>query len=304
MIEELHKELPRQQVAGHQLRQKAAYASIMMGASLWGILGFWNRHLMAYGFSSYSIVALRNLGGLLILTLYILCVDPSLFRIRKEHLKYFFGTGIVSVLMYNVCYFSCQEICSLAIACILIYTAPAIVVILSAILWKETITRKKMLALILTLTGCACVTGVFAGGLTITAWGLMLGVLGGFFYALYSIIGRYALQHYSPLTVTYWTFVFCGIGSLFLLQPTQVLNGMAHGDFIFIILGLVVFSTALPYVLYTRGLAQIESGKASIMACVEPVVATLVGTIAFGEPISFMTGMGILCVLSGVYILH
>jgi len=48
----------------------------------------------------------------------------------------------------------------------------------------------------------------------------------------------------------------------------------------------------------------VESGKASIMASLEPVVAALVGVAVFGEPMSLLTLAGILLVLSGVVILR
>lgn len=124
-----------------------AYVCILAGAALWGIIGLWNRRLMAGGFSPWSIVLVRNAGGLLLLAAIFAVKDRSVFRIKKEHLKYFFGTGVVSVLLFTVCYFSCQKICSLAVASILLYTAPSIVVVLSAVLWKEPITKKKLLAL-------------------------------------------------------------------------------------------------------------------------------------------------------------
>ena len=198
------------------------------------------------------------------------------------------------MLLFTVCYFSCQRICSLAAASILLYTAPSFVVVLSAVLWHEPVTKKKLLALALTLLGCALVCGVFAGDLTVTAGGVLLGLGSGFFYALYSVFGRYALAHYGPMTVTVWTFLFAGPASLVLLRPGRMAAA----------LGLVVFSTAAPYILYTRELAQVESGKASIMASLEPAAAALVGVLAFGEPLSPLSLAGILCVLAGVYILR
>jgi drug/metabolite transporter (DMT)-like permease len=68
--------------------------------------------------------------------------------------------------------------------------------------------------------------------------------------------------------------------------------------------GLVVCSTVLPYLFYTKGLAQVESGKASIMASLEPVVAAVVGIAVFHEPMSALTAIGIALVLSGVVILR
>ena len=281
-----------------------AYASILLAAALWGIIGLWNRALMEAGLSPTTIVVVRNFGGMLLLAAVFAMRDRSVFRVKREHLKYFFGTGIVSVLLFTICYFSCQKICSLAVASILLYTAPSFVVILSAILWKEPVTKKKLMALVLTLVGCACVCGVFAGGLTVTLTGILLGLGAGFFYALYSIFGRYALAHYGSMTVTVWTFIFAGTGSLVLVRPAELAAAFSQPKSWLMAVCLVVFSTVLPYIFYTKGLSRVESGKASIMASLEPVVASLAGVVLFSEPMTGMTLAGIVLVLSGVVILR
>ena len=66
---------------------------------------------------------------------------------------------------------------------------------------------------------------------------------------------------------------------------------------------LVIFSTVLPYLLYTAGLSKVESGKASILASLEPVVASLTGVVVFGEPMTMMTALGVALVFGGVAIL-
>lgn len=285
------------------LSKTAAYASILTAAALWGIMGLWTKSLMQTGLSSNTVVTLRNLGGCLLLTGVFLWKDRSVFRVKKEHLKYFFGTGVVSVLLFSACYFACQKVSSLAIASVLLYTAPSFVVLLSAILWREPITKKKVLALLLTLLGCACVCGVFSSELTVTVVGFLLGLGAGFFYALYSIFGRYALRAgYRSITVTVWTFLFAGPFSLLFLHPSE-LSGMTGSHWL-LALGMALFSTALPYLLYTTGLSRVESGKASIMASLEPVVASLTGVLVFGEPLGILTILGVGCVLAGVYILR
>lgn len=286
-------------------KKAPAGAAILAAAALWGVIGLWNRRLMAAGLSPLSIVLVRNFGGCVLLALFFALRDRSVFRVERRHFKYFFGTGVVSVVCFTVCYFSCQRLCSLAVASILLYTAPSFVVVLSALLWKEPVTGKKLLALFLTLAGCACVCGVFSGGLSVTVPGILLGLGAGFFYALYSIFGRYALAHYPPLTVTVWTFLFAGPASLILLRPAEL--GAAFGAVSGVwltALELVVFSTAAPYILYTWGLARTEPGRASILASLEPVVASLAGVLVFGEPMGPLTVLGILCVLAGVAILR
>lgn len=286
-------------------KKAPAIAAILAAAALWGMIGLWNRHLMAAGLSPFSIVLVRNLGGCILLVLFFLVKDRSAFRIERRHLKYFFGTGVVSVLFFTICYFSCQQLCSLAIASILLYTAPSFVVLLSAVLWREPVTKKKLLALLLTLVGCSCVCGVFSGDLSVTVPGVLLGLGSGFFYALYSIFGRYALAHYGSMTVTLWTFLFAGPASLAFLRPAELGEAFSGDPALWLIaLALAVFSTAAPYILYTWGLARMEPGRASILASLEPVVASLTGVLAFGEPMSALTVLGIFCVLAGVAILR
>ena len=284
-------------------QKKGGTAMVLAGACLWGVIGLFNRTLMAAGLTPESIVLVRNLGGLVLLGLVLGVWKRDVFRIHPAHLGYFFGTGIVSVLLFTWCYFSCQQECSLAVAAILLYTSPAFVVLLSALLWRDKLTGKKLLALALTFFGCVCVTGVYSGGMTITLRGFLLGVGAGFFYALYSIFGRYALAHYEPYTVTFYTFTFAGVGSLIFLRPEQMVV-LADGKLALVALGLAVVCTVLPYLFYTAGLARMDSGKAAILASVEPVVAALVGILAFHESMSPATGLGVVSILAAVLLLR
>lgn len=286
-----------------QQKNKGGTAMVLAGACMWGVIGLFNRTLMAAGLTPESIVLVRNLGGLVLLGLVLALWKRDVFRIEPRHLIYFFGTGIVSVLLFTWCYFNCQQECSLGVAAILLYTSPAFVVLLSALLWREQITGKKLLALGMTFFGCVCVTGVWSGGLTVTVRGFLLGLGAGFFYALYSIFGRYALAHYGPYTVTFYTFVFAGVGALVFLKPEQ-LAVLADAPMALTALGLVVVSTVLPYLFYTADLARMDSGKAAIIACVEPVVAALVGVAVFHESMSPATGLGVASILAAVLLLH
>ena len=81
--------------------------------------------------------------------------------------------------------------------------------ILSAILWKDKITKRKLLALVLAFLGCCFVAGILNGQLTLTTDGLLLGIGSGLFYSSYTIFGRFALKHYQ-LTVTFYTFLIAG----------------------------------------------------------------------------------------------
>ena len=113
----------------------------------------------------------------------------------------------------------------------------------------------------------------------------------------------YALAHYGAYTVTFYTFAFAGVGSLIFLQPSQ-LAVLARPAMALTAIGMVAISTVLPYLLYTGGLARMDSAKASMLASVEPVVAALAGVIVFHERMSPATGLGAVSILAAVLLLH
>ena len=285
------------------MKKYVPHLCVLASGVLWGLIGIFNRRLTGAGFSVGSIVLIRNFGSMVVLGLLFVIKGRSIFRINWRHIPIFLGTGVVSVLFFTLCYFSCQKLCSLAVAAVLLYTSPAFVVILSAILWKDKIAKRKLLALLLAFLGCTFVTGIWSGSASVTAWGAVLGVASGFFYGLYSIFGRYALAHYKPFTVTFYTFLFAGLGALAVLRPAELAAGFAVPGMAWVALGLIVICTVAPYLLYTYGLAGMDSGKAAILASVEPVTAAVVGVLAFGEPMSVTVLLGLVCILACVYIL-
>ena len=117
------------------MKKYRSYLLVVLGASLWGLIGIFNRGLGMCGVSVMNRVTIRNFLALVLLTAVFAAARRSVFHIRVKDLPIFFGTGVVSVLSLAWCYFSCQQECSLAVAGILLYLAPSIVVSCSAALW-------------------------------------------------------------------------------------------------------------------------------------------------------------------------
>ena len=282
-----------------------ALAAVLAAGTFWGTMGFFARNLYAAGFGPLEVAQTRITTGLLFVGLYILLFNRSLFRVRIKDIWCFFGTGIMSLLMFSTCYFSAMNYTSLAVAAILLYTAPFFVMLMSLFLFKEKMSGKKVFALVLAFAGCVLVSGV--GGDTVFSWkGILLGLGSGFFYALYSIFGRYAINRgYGAWTMTFYTFLFCSVGCAF-LSDWQVIGGVMAADSanILWVLGLGFVTAFLPYVLYSLGLEHMESSKASILASVEPVVSALFGVFVFHEPLSIWGVLGIGMVLGAIIVLN
>ncbi|TXC92016.1 EamA family transporter [Metabacillus litoralis] len=287
------------------MQKNIAYLYILLGATLWGMIGIFVTFLYKAGFTPTQVVAIRALSACFFLLFFVLIKNREMLKIKVADSKYFIGTGIVSIVFFNWCLFNSIEETSISIASILLYTAPAFVTILSRIVFKELLTFRKVLALLLTFLGCMLVIGLYpSSSQAISVYGLILGIGSGLFYAMYSIFGKLALKKYKSLTVTVYTFIFASVGILPFSQLWNVLDLFQHVNVWFYIIGLGFLSTVLAYTFYTRGLETVESSRASILATVEPVVASLMGFLFFQEKLSGWQYIGIILVIIAVIVVQ
>ncbi|MBU7592057.1 DMT family transporter [Metabacillus halosaccharovorans] len=287
------------------MNKNIAYVYILSGAALWGMIGLFVTFLYEAGFSPTQVVAIRAISASIFLLFFVFWKKRDAIKIKLSDSKYFVGTGVISIVFFNWCMFEAIKETSISVSSVLLYTAPAFVMIFSRFFFKELFTIRKILALIITFIGCILVIGLFQNTTeSVTIYGLLVGLGSGFFYALYSIFGKFALVKYSSVTVTTYTFVFAAIA----ITP---FSGLWHIGTIFTnlevwlsIIGLGLFSTLLAFLLYTKGLESVESGRASILATVEPVVATLIGFLVFQEKLSLWQYVGIIAVIMAVFIVQ
>ncbi|RBW68532.1 DMT family transporter [Bacillus taeanensis] len=285
------------------MENKLALLFIGAGAALWGLIGIFVSYLYEIGFSPTQVVTVRALSASLFLVCYVMIKNRQLFRIKVSDSKYFIGTGVFSIVLFNWCLFSAIEETSISIASILLYTAPAFVTILSRLIFKESLTTRKVIALITTFVGCSFVIGILPNtNESISLYGFILGLGSGLFYALYSIFGKFSLKKYDSLTVTVYTFLFAAMAVTPFSGLWHVLPLFSDIRVWFYIIGLGFLSTMLPFLLYTKGLNTIESSRASIIATIEPVVAALIGFMVFHEKLNLWQYMGVAFVIAAVII--
>ncbi len=287
-------------------KQPLGPALILLAACFWGSMGIFVRKLDSFGFSSIQIVAIRVTLAALVFCLLLLFKDRSGFKILPRDLPLFLGLGLGSILFFTVCYFSAITLMPLSAAAILLYTSPIWIMLMSVVFFHEKLTVKKLAALALAFGGCVLVSGISGDGITLT--GLLLGLGSGIGYGLYSILGSVALRRYSPYTVTAYTFLFAAAGSWLICRPADLLANVSAAPslpklLLFCVLTALV-TAVIPFLAYTLGLRTVQASKAGILATVEPLVATLIGILCFSEPLTVVSGLGILLILSAVILLN
>lgn len=284
--------------------KKLAYFLIIAAGCLWGFIGFFQRHLAPFELRQLEMTFSQVSVAASVLALFILLTDKSRFRIKLKDIWCFIGTGMLSMLCLNVCYLSSMRYTTLAISSVLLSTAPAYVIIFSAVLFKEKITAQKVVAVIMMLIGCILMTGCYEGELAISPKGLILGALSGVCYAMYSIFSRFALNKgYASETISFYTFLFAAIGARPFVEFSH-LTGVLSVETLPYILGLGIISCAMPYILFTKGLGQVETSLAAILATSEPIMAALVGIVFFAEPFGLNDAAGILLVVLSIVVIN
>ena len=287
--------------------KKFAPMFVLSAGTLWGVMGVFVRKLGTYGFSPLQIACLRILFGAVLFLLITAVFRRDLLKIQPRDVGLFLGMGLLSLLLFTVCYFTTISLASLSVAAILLYTSPIWVMLMSAVCFREKITRRKLLCAAMAFGGCVLVSGIGSAA-SLSPMVIVTGLLSAVGYGLYSIFGTFALRKYQPLTVTTYAFLFGAAGALLLCNPAQIARVICEsgqpGRLVLLITVTAFVTAVLPYLLYTVGLSRMRASAAAIMASIEPVVATTAGALVFGEALTVPAFVGIALVLGAIVVLN
>lgn len=285
--------------------KNTAWILVLFSGICWGSLGLFTKNITILGFSEMEMLFVKMTIATILLIPILLLKDKKLLYLHNiTDIRYFIGTGICSYAFFNWCYMKAILETSLGVAAVLLYTAPAIVMVSSSFLFREKLTKIKCIVVAMTFLGCVFVTGVLGTeDATYTVKGILFGICSGIGYALYSIFGMFAIKkNYHSFTITFYTFVFAAAFTCFLINPTQLLQKIVEKNALFDMVLFSVVTALVPYICYTKGLSHMQASQASVIATIEPVVATIIGILIFQEGISLQKMIGMALVLGGVII--
>lgn len=187
---------------------------------------------------------------------------------------------------YQAAYFTAVTLAGIAVAALVaICSAPLVIAALAPPTLGEALGARVRAALALGVLGTALLVAVPGSRPDLSARfvagvGLALGA--GLAYALYVLVTKQALARTAPLALTAATFTAGAV----LITPALLwtdapLRQLALGWPWLLYLGGV--ATAGAYALYALGLRGVPASVAGIVTLTEPLTATLLGVLVFGE---------------------
>lgn len=282
------------------------YVLVALAAGLWGTLGLFFRFLHDYyQLSGLTVAFLRAAVAAILLIVGLGVARRSLFRIPRRSLILFLVYGFIGVAAFYYSYVQAVLLTSVTTGVVLLYTAPAFVTLIAWRVWKEPLTNRKITALIMAFAGCALVARAYnLSELVLNAPGLAFGLGAGLTYALYTVFSKVILARYSNWTALTYAL---GAGALFLLpfQTRGDLAPLASGVAPWLlILGLAIGPTLGSLTLYNTGLRRVPASNASLVAMLEPVVASGLAFLILGERLEVWQLIGGALVIGGAILVN
>jgi len=286
--------------------QTRGYALVLTAAALWGTLGLFYKTLLdRFGLTPLAVASYRSLLAGLILLVVLALRSRRLLAVNRHDLPLLVAYGVFGVAGFFVAYAYAIDLVGVAVAAVLLYTAPAWV---GLIAWRwlgEAMHRRLLIALALTLIGCVLVTGLYdVGHLRLNGLGVLAGLGAGLGYGLWSVFNKVAVARYSAWTVQTYALLI-GAGCFLLLAPRgQLAAAIALPQAWPWLLAMALIPTLGGALTYSLGVRWVPVSVASVVATLEPVIAGALAYLLLGERLTLLQIAGGAAIISAVLILR
>ncbi|ARC84511.1 DMT family transporter [Clostridium argentinense] len=274
---------------------------VVMSATFFGIMPILAKVAYSGGANTQTTLFLRFSFAAIILFLYLRFKKISI-KLKKNQLIFVFVLGIIGYTMMSVLLFMAYNYMSVGIATMTLYIYPAIVTILSSVIYKERINAKKIICLSL------CIIGIFImidlGSASFSIIGVILSLLASLCYSWYVLgassnyiksIDSYVMSFYVSLSSALATFV---IG---LITNNLNFHIKAYGLVAIVIIAFI--STVVALMAFLQGVKIIGPSSAAIFGTLEPIVSLILGALILGEALTFKTMLGSFFIITSMVIL-
>lgn len=226
----------------------------------------------------------------------------ELTRLRGRNLAIGLGLGALGYAAISYLYLLGVEFMTAGLVGIVLYTYPAFVVVIAALVLDESVTPATAVALVLALGGVALITG--ADPAAADPRGIAVMLAAALIYAGYITISRTTLDDVRPRTLSAHVMPAAAVTFLLLGSASGSLS-VPSGTYEWgIVVGIAVLATAVPIFAFFAGLERLGASRTSILSTLEPVVTVALGVVVLDERLTLATLGGGGLVLAGVVLVQ
>ena len=306
-------------------RLSKGYMIAIVGTAIWSATAVFIRYLTeAHHMPPLVLAFWRDLLVSVALIVVFAIMAPSLLRVGRRHLGFLVAYGVV-LSIFNSLWTVAVALDGAAVATVLAYSSPAFTALASWKLFGERLDGIKIAAVVLSIVGCAFVSGAYdPSAWQINPLGIITGLLAGVAFAGYSLMGKEAAHRdINPWTTLLYVFAFA---AMFLLAYNSTLGGLqawfseppailglASPNLLWLgsslpgwsaIIALALGPTIGGYGLYTVSLTYLPASVANLIATLEPSMTATLAYFFLGETFTGPQLLGGGLVILGVFLLR
>lgn len=293
-------------------RPGLGYAMVATAATLFAVNGTVSKVVLGSGLSSLQLTQIRSTGAALGFLFFLLLFARERFVVDRRELAFLVAFGVAGVAFVQWLFFVALEHLPVGIALLIQFTAPLFVALFARFVYHEHIRSRIWIALALCTTGLSIVVELWTGVAFST-----IGITAAFGAALaltaYMLMAERERRHRDPASLSFYGFLFAAVFWA-VVQPLWQFPWGVLDDRVslegnladrtapvwVLVMFIVVVGTMITFSLLTGALRHIPATRASIVATLEPVLATVVAWLWLGESFGASQLVGGAIVLAGI----
>lgn len=276
---------------------------VVLGASLWGVMGIFVRELSSIGYSSFDTSFIRCICAGVVFFIIKAVKNPQILKIDFKGLIISCLYGLVAYGLSFTSYGISVERIPIAVATVLMFMSPIWVALLGLVIFKEKLKKDKVITIFVCILGAALVSNVVGvKGQSLDMLGILAGAFNGFGVALQIMVPRYFADRYQRDTMLLYGFLGAAVGLAFFTDFSVIGASFTQGNIplnIFNIFGIGVLCTMVANVSVVNSTLYIDSTTVSILSALEVVIGAVVGIVVFHEHMMALQVIGAFIVVFG-----
>ncbi len=282
---------------------------VITGALFWGIGGTVSKKLFQeFEIDVNWLVTIRLLiAGILLLTVQFFRKDRfqiiGVWKNRRIAIQLIIF-GLLGMLAVQYTYMASIKHGNAAVATLLQYLAPVMIIVYSIFRKKARLTRGDLLTVSLALVGCfLLLTNGSINQLSVPAPAIIWGVLSGVALAFYTLYAIPLLKQYDSLVIVGWAMIVGSFALSFVHPPWQIdVQSLTVEAYIYLVL-VIIFGTMIAFWFYIESLQSLVPKESSLLGSIEPLAAVFSSVIWLKEPFGTFQWFGTTCIILMIVLL-
>jgi len=291
------------------MNRSKGMALVITGAAFWGIGGTVAQKLFQhYQVDVNWLVTTRLLiAGVLLLSIQFVLKDRTQILGVWKNKKVAFQLilfGLFGMLAVQYTYMASIKHGNAAVATLLQYLAPAMIIVYLLLRKQSNFTRGDVWTVSLALMGCfLLLTNGSISQFSVPAPAIVWGILSGVSLAFYTLYAIPLLKQFDSLVIVGWAMIIGGIALSFIHPPWQIdLSGFTVEAYIYLVF-VIIFGTMIAFWFYIESLQSLAPKESSLLGSLEPLAAVITTVFWLKVPFGVFQWIGALCILMMIVLL-